>query len=307
MPFLGSRRLIVVDRLLERFEGARRSRSRKARDEDAGLGTWQPFVEALPALPETTALAFLSGELSAKNPFLQALRPLARVEEFKPLAQADVAGWITRRAQALGVSLQARAVAALAGLVGNQLRTLDSELRKLAAYAGERQVTEDDVRALVSLAREPNVFAMADAVVEGRAKDAIDLVQRLLADGEPPQRLLAMIARQYRLLSLAKELLDRRVRPPEISARLQVQGFVIQRLLQQAPLYTMQRLRRAYRLLLDADLSVKRGILDDETALQLLIFRLAQLASGTGATRARAGDSRPPSGGRRAPPEAAPA
>ena len=304
VPFLSEHRLIVVRGLLGRFEsaGGRRRGRRKAQDD--ALGPWQAFVEALPELPETTALVFLDGEVRPQNPLLRALRPLAEVREFKPLPQAAVAGWIGSRAQRHGVSLEARAVATLAGLVGNQLWTLDSELQKLAMYAKDQQVTEEDVRSLVSLAREPNVFAMADAVIEGRARDAAELLQRLLADGESPQRLLAMIARQYRLLLLTKELLEQRVRPPEISGRLQVQGFVIQRLLKQAPGYTIERLRQAYRRLLEADLSVKRGVYDEETALHLLIFELAGARAAT-PPDGRRGYSRPPAGRGSAPPRAA--
>jgi DNA polymerase III subunit delta len=299
MPFLGSHRLVVVHGLLGRFEQRARSRTRRraAKDDEGALGPWQRFVDALPALPETTALVLVDGEAGARNPMLEALRPHAKAREFKPLAQADVAQWINQRAARYGVSLQARAVAALAGLVGPQLWTLDSELRKLATFANGAQVSEDDVRSLVSLARDPSVFAMADAVIEGRARDAIDLLQRLLTDGEAPQRLLAMIARQYRMLLLAKELLDRRMRAPEISAQLGVQGFVIQRLLQQAPLYTLDRLRQAYGKLLDADLSVKRGLMDDEAALQLLILELAALAAARATPPGgRQGYSRPRAG-----------
>ena len=300
MPFLSAHRLIVVHRLLGRFERPER-RGRRRAQQDGGLGAWEAFVAALPSLPETTALVFIDGELSARNPFLQAVRPHAQVREFRPLQQSEVAAWINARAPRHSVTLEARAVAALSQLVGNQLWTLDSELQKLATYAGGRPVTETDVRELVSLAREPNVFAMADAVVEGRAHDAADLLLRLLADGDSPQRLLAMLARHYRLLLLTRELQQRGVRPQEIGARLQVQGFAAQRLLKQAPAYTIERLRTAYHKLLDADLSVKRGIFDDETALQLLVFELAGLAGAT-PPDGRRGYSRPPGGPGRPPP-----
>ena len=307
IPFLGSHRLVIVHGLLARFEASSRGRGRGKRraadsEGESALGAWQPFVDALPALPETTTLVLFDGEVTARNAMLAALRPHAQVQEFKPLAQADVAAWINRRAERYGLSLQARAVAALAGLVGNQLWTLDSELQKLATYANGQQVSETEVRELVSLARDPSVFAMADAVIEGRARDAIDLLNRLLSEGEAPQRLLGMIARQYRLLLLAKELLDARVRAPEISARLQVQGFVIQRLLQQAPRYTLERLQRAYRMLLDADLSVKRGIQSDEAALELLIFELAVRLGRTSPQSGPRGYSRPRGGPASAPP-----
>ena len=303
-PFLSANRLVIVQGLLGRFEAA--GRRRRRRTADVELGQWEGFVEGLRGLPETTALVFLDGELRAQNPLLRALRPLADVREFKALPQGEVASWIKRRAERLGVSVEARAIAALAGLVGNHLWTLDSELQKLAVYADGGQITEDNVRSLVSLARDPSVFAMVDAAIEGRPRDAAGLLQRLLADGEPPQRLLTMIARQYRLLLLTKELLAQRVRAPEISARLQVQGFVIQRLLKQAPAYTIERLRRAYRKLLEADLSVKRGVYDDETALQLLLLELAGLAGAT-PPGGRPGYNRPPDGRGPAPSGAAPA
>ncbi len=302
VPFLGSHRLVVVHGLLDRFETGDRRRRRRAKEPE--LGPWEGFVSGLSAMPETTVLVFLGGDLAPQNPFLQALRGLADLEEFKPLPQGELAGWITRRAQRYGVALEARAVAPLAALVGNHLWTLDSELRKLAAYANGGQVTEADVRSLVSLAREPSVFALADAVIEGRPRDAADLLQRLLAEGESAGRLLGTLARQYRLLLLTKELIERGVRGPELSARLQVQGFVVQRLLKQAPAYTIDRLRRAYRKLLDADLSVKRGVFDEETALDLLLFELASLA-GTSPRGGRPGYSRPPDGRTRPQPGAA--
>ncbi len=309
VPFLSARRLVVVEGLLSRFEGGGRrprrgqARRRRAGTEDGGLGPWQEFVDGLEHLPETTALVLLDGEVSPNNPLLKALRPSsAKVREFEPLRkQADLADWINGRASRYGVSLEGRAVALLAALVGGNLWILDSELQKLATYAGDRRVTEEDVRSLVSLAREASVFALMDAVAEGRSRDAANLLQRLLTEGEPPQRLLVMLALQYRRLLLTKELLGSGVRPAEMGPKLGVQPFVAQRLLQQAPAYTVERLGRAYRRLLEADLSVKRGVYDDETALQLLVVELAALAMGSRrspATRpaGRRGYGRPRSG-----------
>lgn len=275
MPFLSARRLVVVRGLLGRFEVA----GRRGRRKDSGLGVWQPFAEGVRELPETTALVFIDGKLGAQNALLRALRPLADTREFKALPQNQIAMWINQRAQQRGLAVEARATAALASLVGADLRTLDSELAKLATFADGQPVTEDDVRSLVSLAREPNVFAWADAVVEGRTKDASELLQRLLDESEPPQRLLTMLSRQYRLLLLTKELQAKRVRPPEVASGLGVPPFVAQRLLKQAPSYTIERLRQAYRKLLEADLSIKRGVYDDETALQLLVVELANAAA----------------------------
>lgn len=293
MPLLGGARLVVVEGLLTKFEPARAPRGRKTprrrpppakkKSEDATadggpLGKWQPVVEALPSLPESTTLVFLDSKLSAANPLLKALTPLAEAREFLKPKPAGLAPWLRERAELYGAELDGRAVAVLADLVGDSLATLDSELRKLATYADGKPISEADVRTLVSQARDPNIFAMADAVVEGRSRDAVDLVRRLLADSESPQRLLTMIARQYRLLILTKGLVEQGVRPPQIASRVRVPPFAIQRLQQQAARYSSDQLRRAYAMLLEADLHIKRGVFDDETALQLLLAELAALA-----------------------------
>jgi DNA polymerase-3 subunit delta len=256
-------------------------------------------------MPETTVLVLIDGEVSAGNPLLDALsllKPKPRVREFSPKRTGELAGWLNQRAATLGIRLEARAVPALAGLVGNNLRLLDSELRKLGTFAGDRAVTAEDVNSLVSLAREANVFAMVDAAAEGRTKDALAEYHRLLRAGEAPQRFLAMIARQFRLMLQARDLLERGVPQREVQARLRLPNFVAQRVIQQTSGYSTEHLRQAYRLLIDADMSIKRGVYDDETAVELLLHELGTLRPKSRASqqapRGRPGYSTP----RAAPP-----
>ena len=306
MPLLGGQRLIIVRGLLGRFEGKRGARRKKSQDDEqatGALGDWQQVVDSLPALPESTLLVFVDGKLGARNPMLAEVRKVAEVQQFDELGKGELAGWIMDRAELYGARLEPRATAAMAELIGGDLWTIDSELRKLATYAGDDAVSEDVVRELVSQVREANAFALADAVVEGRAEAAIKLFQQRMADGDSPLRLLALIARQYRLLIQAKELQAQNVRPADIGKRLGIHSFVAQRILQQAPPYSIEQLRAAYARLLEADLSIKRGIYDDETALELLIF---ELASAQASRRSgRQGYNRPQAGRGRAPSTAA--
>jgi DNA polymerase-3 subunit delta len=236
VPFLASRRLVIVDGLLGRFQASASRRRSQPRKNPPALGGWQAFVDGLESMPETTVLVLIDGEVSAGNPLLDALstlKPKPKAREFSPKRTGELAGWLNQRAATLGIRLEARAVPALAGLVGNNLRLLDSELRKLGTFAGDRAVTAEDVNSLVSLAREANVFAMVDAAAEGRTKDALAEYHRLLRVGEAPQRFLAMIARQFRLMLQTRDLLERGVPQREVQARLRLPNFVAQRVIQQ--------------------------------------------------------------------------
>jgi DNA polymerase III delta subunit len=60
--------------------------------------------------------------------------------------------------------------------LGDDLRLIASELRKLALYVGDRaQIAREDVEAVVAPVREEEFFALAEAVGEGDAAKALQL------------------------------------------------------------------------------------------------------------------------------------
>jgi DNA polymerase-3 subunit delta len=281
MPFLSEHRLVVVEGLLKRFDRPERPR-RGARAARSGsteaLERWQGLADHVQHMPDTTTLVLVDGELSGRNPLLDALKSVGQVREFRALRPGAVLQWILERAQSKGIDISPAAARLLADLVGNDLWLLASELEKLAAYAQGRRVEGADVRDLVSEARQVNIFAMVDAIVEKRGAVALRLLRQLRTAGAEGGYLLAMVVRQYRLIIQARELMTVGLATREIGQRLGMASeFVLQRILDQAQRYSLSRLKAAYRRLLEADVGVKRGHYDEELALELLVHDLARI------------------------------
>lgn len=281
VPFLSSRRLVIVEGLLGHISGGPRgSRPRRRSPKPGGsAGPWQALADYVDRIPATTTLVLLDGDVPSDSPLLDALRSKGRSEQFRLPDRRTLPDWIRHRAQGLGLRIDGRAVRLLADLVGNDLWILSSELDKLAAYAAGQPVREEDVRALVSAVRELRVFALVDAVVEGRPTAALKLLRQMLAQGQTPAYVFAMIQRQYRHLAIAREMLDAGSSGRRISERLGVSGYGLDRLLEQASRYPLSRVRAVFRRLLEADVAIKRGIYDDELALELLVQELAAAPS----------------------------
>lgn len=288
LPFMGAHRLVLVEGFLGRFEAARdRRRGAGGRAGQPGrrpdLGPWRDLPAVLEGLPPSTALVFVDGGISNRNPVLQMLSPLAQVRPFPQLPQREVAGWIQDRARRQDVAISPAAVRLLATLVGNDLWALWQELNKLALYAAGRQIEEDEVRALTVAAREVSVFPVVDAVVEGRPDQALRLLEHLLDQGSAAPYVLAMLTRQYRNLLLATEMLSQRRPAREIGERLGISSqFALGKVVEQARRYPPARLAASYRRLLEADASIKTGVHREELALELLVEDLARLASAAG-------------------------
>ena len=276
-PFLSSHRLVMVDGLLGRFE-PKQSRPRSGKGKSGnGLGEWEGLASYIKQMPETTALMLVDGEVKGHNPLLKKLSPVAEVRTFPLLRGNELKVWIQQRVREQGGNITPQAVNLLTELIGGDLWAMNGEIQKLLLYSQERPVSEDDVRQLVSYAQEANIFALVDAVAEGRNELAQRILHRLYHEGMAPTYILVMITRQFRLIAQAKDL------KPGLS-RLQMQdrlglksSYPLDKTLSQAKLYDFEGVRRAYDKLLETDLAIKTGKYSDKLAIELLVTELACL------------------------------
>jgi DNA polymerase-3 subunit delta len=276
-PFLSSHRLVIVDGLLGRFE-VKQSRPRSGRGKSGnGLGEWEDLASYIEQMPETTVLMLIDGEMKGQNPLLKKLSSLAEVKTFPLLRGRDLRAWIQKRVREEDGDITPQAVNLLAELIGGDLWAMNGEIQKLLLYSQERPISEDDVRQLVSHVQEANIFALVDAVAEGRTELAQRILHRLYDEGVAPTYILVMITRQFRLIAQAKDL------GPGLS-RLQIQdrlglksSYSLDKTLGQAKLYDFEGVKRAYDKLLETDLAIKTGKYSDKLALELLVTELACL------------------------------
>ncbi len=286
VPFLGGARLVVVEGLLKRLGEQRRGRRTKKASPDDPLEEWRRLAEQLAAdfLPATTTLVFVEGDLplardnTPSSPVFGLFAPLARVQAYHELQGGELGAWIRTAAGAKDVNLDPRAIAALAQLIGPDLWALDNELEKLASYARGEPVASDTLAEVVSAAQQSRIWDLADAIVQSDAGKASSALQRLLRDGEPPTLIAFMIVRQFRHIALVKDLRGRRVRPDEVERVTGLRGYRLKAVMDLANRYGWGDIRRAYAILLESDLAVKRGLQSDEPSLDLLVQELCHIA-----------------------------
>jgi DNA polymerase-3 subunit delta len=152
---------------------------------------------------------------------------------------------------------------------------MHNEINKLALFTSGRRIEEGDVSKVVSYARQANVFAMVDAVLEGKIGLAEKLLCQLLEAGATPPYILVMLSRQIRLMVRVKALRSQGKSETEIQRRLGLASdFVFRKTLDQAKRYPLALIREVYRHLLEADLAIKTGRYDGELALNILVARL---------------------------------
>jgi DNA polymerase-3 subunit delta len=276
-PFLCSHRLVIVQGLLGRFDAKQsRSRSRKGKSGN-GLQEWEGFDSYIEQMPETTVLVLIDEEVKGNNPLLKQISSLAEVRTFPLLRGKDLKAWIRQRVKEEDGDITPKAVNLLAELIGGDLWAADGEIQKLLLYSHGRPVSEDDVRQLVSCVQEANIFALVDAVAEGRTELAQRILHRLYDEGVAPIYILTMITRQFRLIAQARDL-GKGLSRLQIQDRLALKSsYALDKTLSQARLYDLELVKRVYSRLLETDLAIKTGQYSDKLALELLVTELAFL------------------------------
>ena len=272
LPFMDDYRLVIVEGLLGTAESQGRGRRRGSSADSGVAGQWQALGEAIPQMPDSTVLVFTDGALSANNPLLRMLRPVAQVEELSAPSGEALSRWVKTTVEAKGASISPSANRSITDLVGNDLWTLDQELEKLALYCSGREIQEYDVAEMVSQVREANIFVAVDAMIDGRPGVALRLLHQLKEDGKEAPQIIGMVERQLRLLALARDAIDRGVSQGELKGRLGTSSdFVVRKTAEQARRHAMPEIVWRYNRLLETDLAIKRGRLGPDLALELLV------------------------------------
>ncbi len=282
-PFMTPSRLVIVDGLLKRFQAGEkppRSNGNGNGDEEGHpLKEWQTIAEYIKTMPQTTTLVLFESDLDTKavNPLLKALMPVAdKTQQFSELKGRELTGWIKAYAVRNGARISAAAVNLLADYIGGDLWLLAGEINKLITYCNGREIGEKDVKEITSFAREENMFALVDAVIEGKIKDAQHMLHRMLRYGTAPQQIVAMIERQLTIIMRVKDL-GGEMPQQEIRERLGLHPrYPLDKTLKQARTYNIPRLRKAFHCLLDTDVAIKTGKYDDDLALDLLVIELCK-------------------------------
>ncbi len=268
-PFLTTRRLVVVENPLKRL--------RKGAERDK-------FLQILENTPGSTALVIRETRvLEAGHWFLRWVETQggkAYARKYELPRGAEMARWIREQAEGGGGTFTSPAASLLADLVGTDKRHASQEIDKMLAFVDyQRPVEIDDVEVLaapVDQVDSRQVFEMVDALGQRDRRTALDQLHQLLTEREPLQ-LFGMIVRQFRLLLLAREVLERGGGVEEVRQAAGLHPFVAGKISAQAQNFDLENLIGIYRRLLALDEEIKYGAVPAETALDMLVASFTPL------------------------------
>lgn len=280
LPFFGGNRLVILEAMPAKLDKTRQEK----------------FLKILEGVPESTFLLLVVEDHTRfRKENDQWLRQWEVLNEghwlvkwadgksnvsFKAFPLPDLRemdSWILKEAADQGGKFSGEAAHELAQFIGNDTSIASQEIGKLLMYVnGSRPVTREDVILLVSDAGSSDIFSMLDALVEGRTREAQQMLHRQL-DDTPPEVILGAVAHRFRQLIQVREALDSGEDLRElVKQRVVFAGKAADRAASQARRFPMYRLKQVYRRLLEMDVQSKTSQLDLATNLEVLVVELTR-------------------------------
>ena len=196
-------------------------------------------------------------------------------QEFKVLIGAKLENWIRQETKQEGKIISPEAIRKLAAEAGNDLWRLAGEIKKLAAFSGQKPViSEQDISLLVKPRIETNIFATIDALARRDKKTALKLLHQHLEKQDDVIYLLTMFIYQFRNLLQLKDLVDKGTPFYQLAQKTKLHPFVIKKSWEQIKNFSLEGLKKIYQKLLDLDLEIKTGRIEAKTALDIFLMTI---------------------------------
>ena len=234
----------------------------------------EPVAAAMAGIgPDTTVAFFAREEGRAKAP--AALHDAVKAAGGAVAAESavkpwDLPKWAAQQARGLGLELDAGGARTLVAVVGERQQRLLRELEKLALeYGAGTHVGAIEVEESTAASAERKVWALGDAIVAGRRKEATSVLLELRAQGERTPGLIYNIARRLREAVAVAEALAAGKAPADVRRTLRMPPKAAEKFVADVAGRDVDSFRRALEAIADLELESRGGgaaPLGEETA-----------------------------------------
>lgn len=258
-PFFAERRLIVMD--------------------STGLfkSGGEELAEYMRKIPESTIFLFVEQDVDKRSKMYKAVKSNGYICEINRQSEKDLATWAARIFAKDGKKITNANMSYLIANVGTDMEVLSKEIEKLISYDLNKEViSKEDIDAVCVKQLNVRIFDMVDAISVKNQKKALDSYYELIAEKEPPMRILFMVARQFNLILQAKDLSARGMSKDQIASAMGVQGFIASKSINQSRNFSVAELKSALAESVHTEEMIKKGILDEHIGVEMLLIKYSR-------------------------------
>ena len=275
LPFMDDRKIVII-KDFELLKGKKKNFS----DSDEKY-----FIEYLDNIPETTVLVFIVyGEVDKRKSLVKKIDKSGVVFNCDKLSDMDLFKWVKKKFESNNVIIDNPQIMYFIEQEGYRdkssektLSDLENEINKISAFIGkENKVTNDIIDKLSQKKVENDIFKLIDYIGERKSSNAIRILNDMIQEGEYIPGVLAMIAKQFKVVMQVRQLQLEGHTSKSIAERLKIHPFVAGKALKQANNFSDEIIIDMLNYILESDYKIKNGLIRDTLAVEMLVSKYCQ-------------------------------
>lgn len=264
--------------IIARNTGLFKKEKKNARGPDVALNDLmlkiaQYIDENISLINEAVELVFVE-ESAEKNTLYKTIEKNGEVTEFAPLKLPQLIQNIQKICAAYKVKIDNETTKYFVELCGANMQDLINEIKKLIEYVGENAtITKKDIDLLCIKQIDSVIFDLTDNLGKKDTKKAIEVLNNLLYEKEPIQKILITLYNHFKKLYIVKIAEEYR-KDLATSMKLKPnQLFLTTKYKMQASYFSKEEIENIMEEFINLDANYKVGLIDINIGLEAILCR----------------------------------
>lgn len=227
--------------------------------------------ENIETINSTVILVFVDNEVE-KNAIYNTIEKIGKVCNFEEQKPFQIIKRLKNIANSYKVNVDENVLQYLIECCGTNMQDLINEIRKLIEFAGENgTIKTQDIDKLCIKKIESIIFDLTDNLGQKKIKEAMEVLNNLIASKEPVQKILITLYNHFKKLYFVKLAIKYN---KDIAQSLDLkpnQMFLVTKYKIQAKGFELKELRKIVQDLEDLDYKYKIGLIDLNVGLETII------------------------------------
>ena len=223
--------------------------------------------------PDTQIIVFEDQKIKSNTKYYKYFKENNSVYESPDLNKRTFVTWAKEEVKNLGIDLENNLIKVLAERVNYSAESFYNEIQKLK-LSGKRVFTEENLVENTTDVLEYDIWKLIDSINSQKEdSEKIEILERILAQEVDANFIISMLERNLRLIVLTKELTEEGKNSNETASILKIPPFTVPQMKGISKKYTSEKISLLFEKLSSLDYEIKRGRIEPNLGLTLLITK----------------------------------
>ena len=207
-------------------------------------------------------------KIRSTTKYLKHFKDNKGLEEYNTLNKRSFNTWLKEELKENNLSLDAECQRILSENTNYNPERAANEIDKL--ILSDEKINKETLLNLTANTLELDIWKLIDSLNANKKEESLEVIENLTKQNNDPNYILAMLARNLRLITQAKYLIENGYDYKQIASVLKVPPFTVPSIINASKNQTSEKIKKLYEKFTNLDFQIKTGKIDGNLGLTLL-------------------------------------